>query len=173
MRVLVYGFGPYRGFRSNITQKIVRRLAAARDLRKIVFPVRFDSRQFTDAVRKYRPEVILGLGQCSTGRKLRIERRAVNLRRNDRRGKGRPISRGGPATLTSTIGMRELGLGKRARMSRSAGDYVCNFSMYVILDHLRRGRGRAKFGFVHIPHRYPLGRAYRLIRQAIRGLARG
>ncbi|TAK06247.1 hypothetical protein EPO44_05600, partial [bacterium] len=44
-----------------------------------------------------------------------------------------------------------------------AGDYVCNYSMYVILDHLKRRRLLSRFGFIHIPHDYNPARARRFI----------
>jgi pyrrolidone-carboxylate peptidase len=104
-RVLIYGFGPYRQFENNITQQIVRKLPSSRNLKKIVFPVRFDKKQFTDAVKKHRPDFVLGLGQCSRGRLLRIERRAVNRRRKDKKDKARLIVNRGSRRLTTTLRM--------------------------------------------------------------------
>ena len=154
MHVLVYGFGPYKQFRENITDRVTRRLPRPANLRKIVFPVRFHKSQFTEAVRKYRPDFVLGLGQCSKGRLLRIERRAVNKRRNDKQERARSIVRGGPKWLTTSLKLEKLPLGKQIRISYDPGDYVCNFSMYVLLDYLRRHRRKVRFGFIHIPHRY-------------------
>jgi pyroglutamyl-peptidase len=171
MRVLVYGFGPYKQFKSNITQKIVRNLPRSPDLKTIVFPVRFTKSQFTAAIAKHRPDAILGLGQCSTGTKLRIERRAINLRRDRKEEKGRAIVRGGAKWLRTTL--KVDGLGRQAKESRSAGDYVCNYSMYVMLEDLKRRRQKTRYGFIHIPHDYPLARASRLIGRAVRRLARG
>jgi pyroglutamyl-peptidase len=170
MRVLLYGFGPYKQFKSNITHRIVTKLPRSANLKKIVFPVRFNKTQFTAAIAKHRPDVILGLGQCSTGTKLRVERRAVNVRRNNKEEKGRAIVRGGAKALRTTLTVS--GLGKRAEPSRSAGDYVCNYSMYVILDHLKLRGKKVRYGFIHIPHDYPFARAARLIRAAVREITR-
>jgi len=164
MRILVYGFGPYRRFRYNITAKIIRRLPRRRRLGKIIFPVRFHRRQFIDAVRKHDPEVILGLGQCSRGKRLRIERCALNKRRADKHKKAQPIVRRGPRQLSTNL---ELNIGPAARVSRNAGDYVCNYSMYVILDYLKRRRAPVRFGFVHIPHDFDPGRASLILAKAI------
>jgi pyroglutamyl-peptidase len=164
MRILIYGFGPYRRFRDNVTEKLIRRLPKRRELRTIIFPVRFHRRQFIDAVRKHDPEVILGFGQCSRGRRLRIELRAVNKRRNDKGEKTKPIIRGSPRQLPTHL---KLQIGSVARFSRNAGDYVCNYSMYVILDHLKRHRVPVRFGFVHIPHDFNTGRASLLLAKAI------
>jgi len=164
MRILLYGFDVYRSFKENVTEKIIRRLPRRRQLRKIIFPVRFHRRQFTDAVSKHDPEVILGLGQCSRGRRLRIERRAINRRRNDRRERAKPIIRGGPRQFPTNL---KLNIGSQARLSHNAGDYVCNYSMYVILDHLKRRRLPVRFGFVHIPHDFNTGRASLILAKAI------
>lgn len=170
MRVLLYGFGPYGQFKGNITRQIVSKIPSSRNLKKIVFPVRFHKKQFTDVVNKHRPDFILGLGQCSSGKLPRIERRALNLRRNGKREKGRAIVPGGPETLASTLKLEELRLGKRTKTSRNAGDYVCNFSMYVILDYLRRRRWNARFGFVHVPHDYNAERAVKFVKRVLKNL---
>jgi pyrrolidone-carboxylate peptidase len=164
MRILVYGFGVYRSFKENVTGKIIRRLPRQRQLSKIIFPVRFHRRQFIDAVRKHDPDVILGLGQCSRGKRLRIERCALNKRRADKHEKAQPIVRGGPRQLPTNLRLR---IGPPARFSRNAGDYVCNYSMYVILDYLKRRRLPVRFGFVHIPHDFDPGKASRILAKAI------
>lgn len=158
MRLLIYGFGPYRQFKKNITEKIVRSLPPRRGIKKIVFPVRFSKSQFLNALRRFRPDVVLGIGQCSQGRHLRIERRAVNKRRSGK--KGKTVVSGGPRWLSTTL---KLGRGGQARFSNDAGDYVCNYSMYVILDYLERKRLATRFGFVHVPHNYSAPKAKRFL----------
>ena len=164
MSMLIYGFGPYRRFRDNVTEKILLRLPRRRGLWKVVFAVCFHRGQFVQAVRKNRPDLVLGLGQCPKGKKLRIESRALNRRRNDKSEKSKPIVRGGPRQLSTNL---RLGLGLRARPSRNAGDYVCNYSMYVILDELKRRRVPVRFGFVHIPHDFDPERASLILAKAI------
>ena len=166
MRVLIYGFGPYRQFRDNVTEKIVRALPKRRGLKKIVFPVRFDKSQFTRAVEKFRPDVVLGLGQCSTGRVLRMETRAINQRRSSTDQAPRPIVRAGPPKLRTNL---KLNLARHARVSKDAGDYVCNYSMYVIIDLVKRRKLPVRYGFVHVPCRYDPKIALRVLRRAIDG----
>jgi len=164
MRLLIYGFGPYRQFSDNITARILQKLPKRKPIKKIIFPVRFRKTQFTKAVTEFEPDIILGLGQCSRGRLMRIENVAANQRRNSRREKPKMITPRGAATLATTL---KLNLGRNARSSRNAGDYVCNYSMYVILDFLKRGGQPIPFGFVHIPHQYDEKRAGRLLTKAI------
>jgi pyroglutamyl-peptidase len=165
MRLLLYGFGPYHHFRQNITERILRGLPTQKGLKKVVFPVRFHKGQFIKAVKDAKPDVIVGLGQCSRGQRLRIETKAVNRRRKDQRTKSRPIVPGGKPTLLTNL---MLDCGGEARSSGDAGDYVCNYSMYVILDYLRQHQLNVRFGFIHIPHLYNSRRAIRFLTKVIR-----
>jgi pyroglutamyl-peptidase len=166
MRILIYGFGPYRQFRDNVTATVVRRLPRQRGLRKIVFPVRFHKAQFIRVLKDFRPDVVLGLGQCSGGRVLRQERRALNRRRNFKSEKPRSIIKAGPLKIFTNL---ELNLGRHARISRHAGDYVCNFSMYVMLDYIKRRQLPALYGFVHVPHDYDPEKAVTVLGRALTG----
>lgn len=147
-RILLYGFGPYRQFRQNITAKIVRTLPPATGLKRVVFPVRFNRRQFVEALERHKPDVVLGLGQSSR-RTMEIETRAANRRRTDKKARARAIRKRGARFLPTTL---DLKLGRDVKRSNNAGDYVCNFSMYVILEHIQRTGASIRFGFVHIPH---------------------
>jgi pyroglutamyl-peptidase len=147
-QLLVYGFGPYDEFVTNITANALRKLGSRESLKKIVFPVRFNKSQFVHAVRKHNPDIILGLGQCSRGARFRIERRAVNRKRKRQSAKATAIHVGGPRWLNTTL---PLITSRKAGRSQDAGTYVCNFSMYVLLDYIRDKRRSTKFGFIHIP----------------------
>ena len=164
MRVLVYGFGPYRQFRDNITAKIIKRLPQSGDIRRCIFPVRFDSKQFVGALRRHRPDVVLGLGQSSR-RKIEIEMRAANRRRVMERGQAKRISMTGPKWLRTTL---EIKTGQQAGKSTNAGDYVCNYSMYLMLAHIGRVKMNTVFGFVHIPHDYDRRKASRFVQRILR-----
>ena len=120
MRLLIYGFGPYRQFSDNITEKIIKTLPRRRGLKKIVFPVRFQKTQFTGAVQKYRPDVILGLGQSSKRRRLTVEKRAANRMRKNIRGRREPIVSGGAKWLRTTLALKN-GPGGRFSNDAEAG----------------------------------------------------
>jgi pyroglutamyl-peptidase len=167
MRILLYGFGPYKQFRENITAKIIKAVPRSSGLTKLVFPVRFHRAQFVGALKKHRPDVVLGLGQSSR-RRIGIEARAGNRRRANRRIRARSIRPKGPRWLATTLAIK---LGREARRSNNAGDYVCNYSMYVILDHVRRSRLPVSFGFVHVPHDYEPRQAEKLIRALLRQIS--
>lgn len=169
MRILLYGFGPYRQFRENITVKIIKAVPKSPGLTKLVFPVRFYRVQFVGALNKHRPDVVLGLGQSSR-RRIEIEARAANRQRASKRNPAKPIRPSGPKWLATTLAVNP---GRQVRRSNNAGDYVCNYSMYVMLDHIKRSRLSVSFGFVHIPYDYKPRKAGKLIRATLRQLLKG
>jgi pyroglutamyl-peptidase len=163
-RILLYGFGPYREFHDNITARIIRSLPPRSGVKKIIFPVRFHRKQFVESSRRFKPEIILGLGQSSRSR-IEVESQAMNRRRGRSTSPSRMISRTGPKTLETTLKVR---IGRQAGRSSNAGDYVCNFSMYVMLDHIRRRGADIRYGFIHVPHDYDLKEATRIVDRIIR-----
>ncbi|MGE5219665.1 MAG: hypothetical protein ACM3SP_21910 [Chloroflexota bacterium] len=163
-RVLLYGFGPYRQFRDNITARIIRSLPRQAGLKKIVFPVRFHRRQFVEALERFKPDVVVGLGQSSRQR-IEVESQAVNRWRARRQDNPKLIFMGGPGRLETTL---RLKFGNHVGKSASAGDYVCNFSMYVMLDHIRRSDPDIPYGFVHIPHDWNEKEASGLVQRILR-----
>jgi pyroglutamyl-peptidase len=166
-RILLYGFGPYRQFRDNITARIIKSLPRRPGLKKVVFPVRFHREQFVEAIEQFKPNIVLGLGQSSR-RRIDVESQAANRRRTRLEDRPKRISMRGPARLRTTLTLR---VGRRAAKSSNAGDYVCNFSMYVMLDHIRRNGREVAYGFIHIPHDYDLSKAAGLVEKIVRRLS--
>jgi pyrrolidone-carboxylate peptidase len=68
-------------------------------------------------------------------------------------------------SLPTTLKIRA---GRSVRSSNDAGDYVCNYSMYVLLDAISRAGGKVRFGFIHIPHNWDLDEAVELVRRVLR-----
>jgi pyrrolidone-carboxylate peptidase len=163
MRVLLYGFGPYRQFRNNITETIIKALPPLPGLTTAVFPVRFNRRQFIDVLERHKPDHVIGLGQCTRDR-MEFESRATNRKRASNRVSAKPIRQSGAKFLPTTL---DINVGSDVGHSDSAGDYVCNYSMYVILEYISRSRRDTRFGFVHIPHNIDPGEGIALVTQAI------
>ncbi|MBW2999114.1 hypothetical protein KY339_00445 [Candidatus Woesearchaeota archaeon] len=155
MKILVYGFGPYKNYKENISEKVVRKIKPRKNLVKAVFSSKFDRKMFLDKIRKVKPDIVIGLGQHTRGRKIRIERKAVNLK------KEKIISKNKPKQRFLNLKLKK---DRNSWLSYNAGKYVCNYSMYLIsgLD--------VKFGFVHIPKDYGLSRAVRFIDGIIKNL---
>jgi len=164
MRVLIYGFGAYRQFRDNITARIVKCLPNSSGLTTKIFPVRFQRRQFITALKRHQPDIILGLGQSSR-KQIDVETRACNRRRAGETDELRPIFKDRAKSLPTTLKIRA---GRSVRSSNDAGDYVCNYSMFLFLDAIGRAGGKARFGFIHIPHNWQLNEAVQLVRRILR-----
>lgn len=164
MRVLVYGFGAYQQFRDNITARIIKSLPKSAGLMTEIFPVRFQRRQFIAALTRHQPDIILGLGQSSR-KQIDLETQARNRRRAGKTDESRAIFKDRPKFLPATLKIRA---GRSVRSSNDAGDYVCNYSMYVLLDAIARRRRKVQFGFIHIPHNWQLDEAVRLVRRILR-----
>jgi len=169
VRLLIYGFGPYQQFKENITEKILTSFPKRRGVKKIIFPVRFDKSQFIRALREHCPDAVLGLGRCSEGQRLRIERRAANRKRKNKASTIRPILSGGSKWISTSLRLKK---GRETKFSKDAGDYVCNYSMYVILDYIKRHHLATRFGFIHIPHQYDSGTAKNFLLRVIRGICK-
>ncbi|MGM5487398.1 MAG: hypothetical protein ACQESG_00460 [Nanobdellota archaeon] len=155
---LVYGFRPFLHYPENITEGILRRLRG-KDIATVAFDVRFNKRQFIDEVRRVDPEVIVGLGQYPRGKKLRIERKAVNAKRLRKGDEAQPILKGPPAYFL-TWRVQPDG---RSWRSYDASDYVCNYFLYIISHYFNN----KKLASIHIPVGYDIGAATRYVRELL------
>jgi pyrrolidone-carboxylate peptidase len=164
-RILVYGFKPYGQYRSNISEQVLSSMTVRPPVFKRIFEVRFDAAMFHQALRGIKPALILGLGQHPRARKLRIERKAKNVQKNQ---SGKPvlISRSGPAARFATLLLPRTAL---TTVTYDAGSYVCNYSMYLMGEYCE-GSG-ARFGFLHIPKDHDLPALARYLNRAVSALS--
>jgi pyroglutamyl-peptidase len=165
--LLVAGFGAFPGHAVNPAQRIVAMLArrkrafglAGIDLHLAVLPVEFEalSPLLSRLFAFKSPDAALLLGVAARRKGLTIEtvaRNRVSLLKPDAARKNawsRFIVHGGPAVLPSPVPAARLAAlarksGLAAGVSRDAGDYLCNESLYLSLLMDRRA------GFVHVPN---------------------
>ena len=164
--VLLTGFAPFGGERSNPSWEVASQLEAHEfnglAVKAMRLPVncRRASQAMIEAINSLTPAVVVGLGQAGGRPVLSLEKVAINLadpraeRERDGGLQGRPIITGGPdayfarlplAAILRTLKRRNIPAG----ISLSAGVYVCNAVMYSALHTLRRRRTPA--GFIHLP----------------------
>ena len=156
MCILVTAFEPFGGNETNISQAVLEGIQA--EVTKVLLPVSFRNAPLVlqQAIREYHPDLLLMLGQCKEGDKIRLERFAINMMdsaKGDNDGycpneetiyANTPMAYLTPfsvRTLVETLAAQNLPV----RVSKSAGLYVCNRVYYEAL-HL----GQKAF-FVHIP----------------------
>ena len=166
MKLLIYGFGPYREHKDNITTHIIEKLKDQHDLTKVILPVEFKKTIFIDEIKRHKPDIILGIGQHPRAKKIRIERKSVNQKRYSKEDEMKQISKYGPEKHLVNLKLKKDDL---SRITYNAGDYVCNYSMYIITDFCKvKG---LKFAFIHIPKRYDLNKSIKFIETKIDEIA--
>ncbi len=159
----VYGFEPFLNYSENITQKVLHHLPDYQNVHTSVLPVVFEPEIFTQPVQQHRPDVVLGMGQYPRGGMVRLERRAVNLRRDKSKNEvSRPITEGGPDRLTPSWSIQPNHMSRR---TYNAGQYVCNYSMYQL--SLLAESQNFDYAFIHIPKDLSLGLALWFVKQLL------
>jgi pyroglutamyl-peptidase len=179
MRVLITGFGPFPGAPFNPSAALAMALARRRrpalaGIERVVhvFATTYAS---VDCdlpklfAQKPKPDIVLMFGVAERRRQLCIEtraRNAVSLLFPDASGH-RPrhgiIRLGGPPTLTGNAPFAGLAGTAGTRLSRDAGNYLCNYAYWRALEQVRGTRPLVQF--VHIP---PVGTKPRPRRRASR-----
>ncbi|MFO8061036.1 MAG: hypothetical protein R6U70_10345 [Bacillota bacterium] len=164
--ILLTGFGPFGGSGINPSGETVGVLDGSevkgRRIAGVVLPVSW-SRSHLElyrAIADVKPRVIMCLGQSSR-ESIALERVAINCcEGSDNDGverSGSPAVSGGPDGLFSRLPLEELRSalddeGIPARISNSAGTYLCNYVMYRLLHGLEETDDPSTVaGFVHVP----------------------
>ncbi|KIS28078.1 hypothetical protein TV39_07610 [Arthrobacter sp. SPG23] len=126
-----------------------------------------------DALQRYRPDLVVCVGQAGGRPRISLERVAINCddaRIPDNAG-NRPVDEAvvpdGPAAYFSSLpvkaGLEALrAAGIPAEVSQSAGTYVCNHVFYALMHTLNSGRASGgspsngspatRGGFIHVPY---------------------
>ncbi|MFN3744703.1 MAG: pyroglutamyl-peptidase I [Hyphomicrobiaceae bacterium] len=173
--VLLTGFGPFPSVPANATSVLVPRLAEAARAAfpGIVFETRTLPTEWAAGIdhlhslyQGMAPSVALHFGVSSRARGFEVEARGRNRLAflPDATGAfpSAPMLRaGGHEYLASTIPvvsiverLRRRGL--PAFVSRDAGTYLCNATLYTALDMARRTERDHRIGFIHVPSSLPI-----------------
>ena len=176
-KILINGLEPFLKHRVNPSGRIVTMLNSKPPLEcsltTNILPVTFDAcRHFADR-RTFLNEfdIILMLGLSVKGRRIELERIAINLEDSktpDNSGykpSDHIIHNGGPDGIFSQLPFKRIQERlKRKRipcsMSNSAGTYVCN-SLFYSVQRICRNTGISS-GFIHLP---PVSPQWALTRQ--------
>lgn len=165
--LLITGFEPFGGEAINPSWEVARALHGRRvgtaqvvaEQLPCVFVQSLPA--LRAALRRHRPQWVVGLGLAGSRSAISLERVAVNLcdaRIADNAGEqpaGTPVVAGAPAAYFTRLPVkalvqRLLAAGLPAELSLSAGSFVCNQVMYGLLHALRR-RPELPAGFIHLP----------------------
>ena len=180
MRILITAFEPFGGAETNITQSVLSLLPdslADWAIEKVCLPVSFKRAPIVlrEAIATYSPDLVIMLGQCSTGENIRLERFAINMMdstKGDNDGyipNEETICPHQPLALQTPLPIKELERFctdnvQPVQVSNSAGLYVCNRVYYEAL-HLRQ-----QAIFMHVPKNMDLTLAQQTIAQIMKNL---
>lgn len=164
-RLLITGFDPFGGSDINPAWEAVKALPdqiGDLTLHKLQIPTVFGEAgcRVLEAAEQVQPHVILCIGQAGTRSAVTPERIAVNIRDAkipDNAGnipEGEPVAPDGPAAYFSTVPVKEMAAaicqaGLPGQVSNSAGAFVCNDTLYLLLH--RYAATDTKVGFIHVP----------------------
>jgi pyroglutamyl-peptidase len=165
--ILITGFGPFPGAPFNPTGPLVQRLAKFRIARTKIITHVFETsyagvdRDLPKLLKRYEPDAVLMFGLASRARILRIETRAQNALAALPDAAGKTPKRKAiaarqaaalPMALPSQLMLRAVRkAGVRARLSRDAGQYLCNYLCWRATEAAMTRNGPALAAFVHVP----------------------
>jgi len=164
-RLLITGFDPFGGADINPAWEAVKALPDRIGdfaLCKLEIPTVFGeaARQVLAQAEIFSPDVILCVGQAGGRSAVTPERIAVNIRdgkiadNGGNRPEGDPVVPDGPAAYFSTVPVKEMAAaicaaGLPGQVSNSAGAFVCNDTLYLLLHHY--ADTGVSVGFIHVP----------------------
>lgn len=173
MKLLVTAFEPFNGRDINPSQLILEQLEVPEGvvLIKELLPVEFQRTTviLRELLKKHQPDAVISLGQAGNRPEISVERVAVNLN-NCRSSNGQMVTldnagdapidetiiEGAPQAYFSNLPVWDLvktiqDMGVDAAVSYTAGTYVCNHVMYIVLHEVAMNYPKMKAGFIHVP----------------------
>jgi pyroglutamyl-peptidase len=167
--VLVTGFEPFGGDDLNPSWDIARALDGTRlqdgtgvsaQCLPCAFGVVHDA--LSQAIDRHRPRLVLALGLAASRSELGVERVALNLcdaRIPDNAGQqpmDQPVVREGPLAYLCGLPVKLMAqamrdVGAPAMVSYSAGTFVCNQLLYLLLHGAKTCWPGLRAGFIHVP----------------------
>ncbi|NMI04615.1 pyroglutamyl-peptidase I [Paenibacillus sp. SZ31] len=171
VKILISGFEPFGGDAVNPTGALMEALAnevmEGAELKTVLLPVHFNecADLLIAEMEVYRPDVVIACGLAKGRTAITPERIAVNVKdippgsyadNQGQRPMDEPIVDGSPDGIFSTLPIRAMvndmfAAGIPSAVSNTAGTYICNNTMYRVLDHIRVGQLPIRAGFVHFP----------------------
>lgn len=168
MKLLLTGFEPFGGSEVNPSEEVVKALSKHRlsavELHTTILPVDKEAgpAKLIQNFEETQPEAVVCLGEAGGRMVICIERIAINLmdyRVEDNAGnliKNQPIVLNGSAAFFCTLpvqaiveGLKEAGV--PARLSLSAGAFLCNQVIYTLLHYMDIHNMEIPAGFIHLP----------------------
>lgn len=167
--LLLTGFGPFAEHSTNPTEALVmslnNRTINGYKIFSCILPVEYSKsiNVLEELIEKIDPNVIINLGLAADRSDITPELIAVNYQHSetkDNAGTIRQFSKinpNGKESFFSTLPIKEMidQLKQKnisAKLSSTAGTYVCNTVMYHCLKRIQQDKRDCRSGFIHIPN---------------------
>lgn len=168
MRILLTGFEPFGGSDMNSSWETATRVGMRSFegvevvVRQLPVSFRMVGDKISGLLEEIRPDVMVMLGQRGKGTSIDVERIAINLMYSEKGDNDGympdevPIMDDAPLACSSNLPVRRLKdslteKGIEARVSNSAGLYVCNCAYYEALRAVELNGLEIRVVFVHVP----------------------
>lgn len=168
MKILITGFDPFGGEDINPAYEAVKLLPdkiKGADIVKMEIPTVFEKegKILEKGIVEHRPDAVICVGQAGGRSAVTIEKVAINLmeaRIPDNEGKkplDRPVCADGENAYFAKLPVKAMVQKIRehripAKISYTAGTFVCNDVMYRLLYMIDRTFPNLKGGFIHVPY---------------------
>lgn len=174
-KILLTGFGPFRSHSENPSETLIHSLSEIfrhqSNIHTLILPTEYGRSwdMLEQAINKTKPDIVLSFGLAARRQHICLESTAYNsvsTHLPDASGyipQGNELIDGAPSFYKSNLplGRIEKSLrqqGHIIRVSRDAGDYVCNATLFQLLHHAKTKKPDMKTAFVHIPKPKPHGK---------------
>ncbi len=172
MKILVSGFEPYGEMSVNPTKTLAEEAKNLDldgiDVRSVLLPVNYDEcvERLVVEIDRVSPDAVVSCGLYPGRTAITPERIGINAKDTmaedpiaDNKGRmpvDEPINPEGPDAIFSMLPYRRIvenlrAAGIPAFVSNTAGSYICNNTLYGVLDHVKKNDLPILAGFVHFP----------------------
>jgi len=167
MKILITAFEPFGGEKVNPALEAMKLLPdkiGEAQILKLELPTVFKKsiEKVWQHIDEYEPDIVISLGQAGGRACISIERVAINIDDTtmaDNEGNmpvDQPIFKDGENAYFSNLPIKNMvedikKAGIPAKVSNTAGTYVCNHVMYGVLYKIHKEKLNIKAGFIHVP----------------------
>ncbi|MEH7441172.1 pyroglutamyl-peptidase I [Bacillus sp. JJ1122] len=172
MKILISGFEPFGKMTINPTEELLKEAEKFAiegvEVTTILLPVNYDecAEKLIAKMDEIQPDTVISCGLAAGRTAITPERIGINVKDTgsgdpypDNRGNvpvDEMIDEDGPDGLFSTLPIRQIEKNLKAEhipsaISNTAGTFICNNTLYAVLNHIRKNQLPIKAGFIHFP----------------------
>lgn len=172
MKIMISGFEPFGKMTINPTEELLKDAEnfsiEGVEVTTILLPVNYDecAEKLVAKIDELQPDIVISCGLAAGRTAITPERIGINVKDT---GSGDPypdnrghvpvderIDEDGPDGLFSTLPIRQIEKNLKAEhipaaISNTAGTFICNNTLYAVLNHIRKNKLPIKAGFIHFP----------------------